>query len=95
MLLLLQLLDLLQGEEGFAPPLHSLLGVCHRPLLEVLGVATLHVQAQVLSVLGHEVTHAAGEGLLSCRGAGHGQETVIDSSQEINMETLSLADLCA
>jgi len=64
--LLLQLLDLLQGEEGAAAA-GRLLGVPLRPLLEGVGVAAVHVQAQVLLVLGGEVTELASERLPSCR----------------------------
>lgn len=64
--LLLQLLDLLQGEEGAAAA-GRLLGVPLRPLLEGVGVAALHVQAQVLLVLGGEVAELTSKRLPSCR----------------------------
>lgn len=57
--LLFELLDLLQGKEGPASPPGRLLGVSRTPLLKRLRVATLHVQTQVLPVLGHEVAHVA------------------------------------
>lgn len=57
--LLFELLDLLQGKEGPASSPSRLLGVSRRPLLKCLWVATLHVQAQVLPVLGHKVAHVA------------------------------------
>ena len=69
-MLLFELLYLLQGEEGFASPPDGLLGVRHRPLVKRLSVATLHVETQVLPVLGGEVTHFTGERLLPCRGYG-------------------------
>ena len=65
LLLLLEVLDLLQGEEGLAAPAHRLLGVRGAPDLEGLRVAALHVQPQVLPVLGGEVAQAAGERLLT------------------------------
>lgn len=65
-MLLLQLLNLLQGEEGAAAA-GRLLGVPLCPLLKGVGVAALHVQAQVLLVLGGEVTELASERLPSCR----------------------------
>ena len=65
LLLLLELLDLLQGEEGLAAAARRLLGVRGAPDLEGLGVAALHVQPQVLAVLGGEVAQAAGERLLT------------------------------
>lgn len=43
--LLLELLDLLQGKEGPASPPGRLLGVSHAPLVKRLRVATLHMQA--------------------------------------------------
>lgn len=64
--LLLQLLDLLQGEEGAAAA-GRLLGVPLCPLLEGVGVAALHMQAQVLLVLGGEVTELTSKRLSSCR----------------------------
>lgn len=63
--LLLQLLDLLQGEEGAAAA-GRLLGVPLCPLLKGVGVAAVHVEAQVLLVLGGEVTELTGKGLPSC-----------------------------
>ena len=66
-MLLLELLNLLQGKEGAAAAADRLLGVAGAPLLEGLCVATLHVQAQVLPVPRHEVAHVAGEWLLSWR----------------------------
>ena len=65
LLLLLEVLDLLQGEEGLAAAAHRLLGVRGAPDLEGLRVAALHVQPQVLPVLGGEVAQAAGERLLT------------------------------
>lgn len=66
-MLLLQLLDLLQGEEGAAAA-GRLLGVPLCPLLKGVGVAAVHVEAQVLLVLGGEVTELTGKGLPSCGG---------------------------
>lgn len=63
--LLLQLLDLLQGEEGAAAA-GRLLGVSLCPLLEGVSVAAVHVEAQVLLVLGGEVTELTSKGLSSC-----------------------------
>ena len=63
--LLLQLLNLLQGEEGAAAA-GRLLGVPLCPLLEGVGVAAVHVEAQVLLVLGGEVTELASKRLPSC-----------------------------
>lgn len=57
--LLFELLDLLQGEEWPASPPGRLVRVSRTPLLKLLRVAALHVQAQVLPVLGHEVAHVA------------------------------------
>lgn len=66
-MLLFELLYLLQGEEGSASPPHWLLRVSHRPLFKSLGMATLHMQTQILPMLGHEVTHFTGKGLFPCR----------------------------
>lgn len=67
--LLLQLLDLLQREEGAAAA-GRLLRVPLCPLLEGVSVAALHMQAQVLLVLGGEVAELAGKWLPSCRTRG-------------------------
>lgn len=65
--LLLQLLDLLKGEEGSAAA-GPLLRVVLHPLLKLLRVAALDVETQVLLVLGGEVAEVAAEGLPACRG---------------------------
>lgn len=59
LVLLLELLDLLQGEEGSAAAAHWLLWVRLAPLIKRLRVPALHVQPQILPVLGHEVAHVA------------------------------------
>lgn len=64
--LLLQLLNLLQGEEGAATA-WRILGVHLCPLLEGLGVAAVHMEPQVLLVLGGEVTELTSKRLPSCR----------------------------
>lgn len=64
--LLLQLLNLLQGEEGAAAA-WRLLRVPLCPLLEGVSVAAVHVEAQVLLVLRGEVTELASKWLPSCR----------------------------
>lgn len=69
--LLLQLLDLLQGEEG-ATAAGWLLRVPLSPLLKGVSVAAVHVEAQVLLVLGSEVTELTGKRLPSCRRQGSG-----------------------
>ena len=68
LVLLLEILDLLYGEEGPAASAHRLLRVVLAPLLERLRVPALHVQPQVLPVFGHEVAQFTREGLLSCWG---------------------------
>lgn len=65
-MLLLQLLDLLQGEEGAAAG-GGLLGVAPPPLLEAAGVPAPHMQPQVLLVPRAEVAVLAGKGLGPCR----------------------------
>lgn len=65
--LLLQLLDLLKGEEGAAAAGPLLWMVLH-PLLKLLRVAALDMETQVLLVLGGEVAEVAAEGLPTCRG---------------------------
>lgn len=64
-MLLLQLLDLLQGEEGAAAG-GWLLGVALRPFLKGVSVAAVHVEPQVLLVLGGEVTELTGKRLSAC-----------------------------
>lgn len=63
--LLLQLLNLLQGKEGAAAA-GRLLGVPLCPLLKGVSMAAVHVEAQVLLVLGGEVTELASKRLPSC-----------------------------
>lgn len=65
LVLLFELLDLLQGEEGSPAPPHRLLWVGLAPLVQLLGVTALNMQPQVLPVLRHEVAHVAGEGFLA------------------------------
>lgn len=67
-MLLFELLYLLQGEEGSTAFPDWLLWVGHAPVLKGLWVATLHMETEVLPVLGHEVAHITGKGFLSCGG---------------------------
>lgn len=107
-MLLLQLLDLLQGEEGAAAA-GWLLRVLLCPLLEGVGMAALHVQAQVLLVLGGEVTELTSERLPSCRAQegesgrrspGDGREsrqtlTVSGRREGAGHQSNSFSHLCA
>lgn len=65
LVLLLELLDLLQGEEGSSAAPHGLLGVVLAPLLVQLRVLAAHVLPQVLAVLRREVALLARERLLT------------------------------
>lgn len=66
-MLLFQLLDLLQGEEGFSALLYRLLRVSLTPLLKGFRVTALHVLPNVLPMPGHEVAHVTRERLFTCR----------------------------
>lgn len=68
-MLLLQLLNLLQREEG-ATAGRGLLRVAPPPLLEAACVPTPYVQAEVLLVPGAEMAVLTGEGLGPCRHTG-------------------------
>lgn len=65
--LLLQFLDLLEGEERAATT-RGLLWVPLQPPFHVFRVAALDVEAQVLLMLRGEVAELTGEGLAPCRG---------------------------
>lgn len=105
--LLLQLLDLLQGEEGAAAA-GRLLGVPLCPLLKGVGVAAVHVEAQVLLVLGGEVTELTGKGLPSCgrweagvkkgspggQGEHHGEVVLEGTGRQQLLSPVCLTAMC-
>lgn len=70
-MLLLQLLNLLQREEG-ATAGWGLLGVAPPPFLEAARVSAPYVQAQVLLVPRAEVAVLTSEGLGPCRHTSGG-----------------------